>query len=131
MAQEYHKRGQDKPCINFISAIGFVMAYESGALDATLAAAAGENAELLGELRSAFIDSAEKQLDLLKRSRCDGNWNVAAMRLKGLAASFHADELLQAAENALASAPGEPAAIRDIEGVLARFGQNDPRPVNA
>lgn len=97
------------------------MVYEAGALDATLAAAAGDDAELLGELRGAFIESAFKQLDLLKRSRCDGNWNVAAMRLKGLAASFHSEELQLAAERALESAPGEPAAIRDIEQVLERF----------
>ena len=101
------------------------MAYESGALDATLAAAAGDNAALLGELRVAFLESAEKHLDLLKRSRCDGNWNVAAHRLKGLAASFHAQELLDAAENALNSAPGEPLAVREIEQVLAGFnGKN-------
>lgn len=104
------------------------MAYENGALDSTLAAAAGDDSALLRELRGAFIESAEKQLDLLKRSRCDGNWNVAAMRLKGLAASFHAEELLVAAENALASAPGEPAAIRDIEAVLARFSGNVSKP---
>ena len=104
------------------------MAYENGALDSTLAAAAGNDPALLAELRVAFVESAEKQLDLLKRSRCDGNWNVAAMRLKGLAASFHAEELLLAAENALSSAPGEPAAIRDIELVLARFSGNAPDP---
>lgn len=104
------------------------MAYESGALDATLAAAAGDNAALLGELRVAFLESAEKLLDLLKRSRCDGNWNVAALRLKGLAASFHAQELLEAAENALNSAPGEPMAVREIERVLASFnGKNSLR----
>lgn len=97
------------------------MVYESAALDATLAAAAGDDSALLNELRGAFVESARKQLDLLKRSRCDGNWNVAAMRLKGLAASFHAESLLQAAENALASAPGEPTAIRDIEIVLEHF----------
>ncbi|MEQ8412614.1 MAG: Hpt domain-containing protein [Erythrobacter sp.] len=97
------------------------MANESGALDATIAAAAGDDPALMGELRNAFLDSAVRQLDLLRRSRCDGNWNVAAMRLKGLAASFHAEELLVAAENALVSAPGEPAAIREIERVLARF----------
>jgi len=107
------------------------MAYENGALDATLAAAAGDNPALLGELRSAFIESAQKQLDLLKRSRCDGNWTVAAMRLKGLAASFHAEELLLAAENALMSAPGEPAAIRDIQTVLDRFSGNAPSPFRA
>ena len=104
------------------------MAFESGALDATLAAAAGEDPALLGELRAAFLDSANKQLDLLKRSRCDGNWNVAAMRLKSLAASFHAQELSLAAENALQSAPGEPAAIRDIEKVLSGLSGEASRP---
>ncbi len=104
------------------------MAYENGALDATLAAAAGDDSALLKELRGVFIESAEKQLDLLKRSRCDGNWNVAAMRLKGLAASFHAEDLLLAAENALDSAPGEPAAIRNIERVLTSFAGNDSKP---
>ena len=97
------------------------MAYENGALDATLAAAAGDDPVLLQELRSVFVESATRQLDLLKRSRCDGNWNVAAMRLKGLAASFHSEELLLAAEVALQSAPGEPAAIRAIENILLRF----------
>jgi HPt (histidine-containing phosphotransfer) domain-containing protein len=103
------------------------MAYDNGALDATLAAAAGDNAALMRELRGAFLESAARQLDLLKRARCDGNWNVAAMRLKGLAASFHADELLAAAEHALNAAPGEPLAIREIEAVLARFTQTGPR----
>ncbi|KPQ22794.1 MAG: hypothetical protein HLUCCX21_05975 [Porphyrobacter sp. HL-46] len=97
------------------------MAYDNGALDATLAAAAGDDAVLMRELRGAFLESAVRQLDLLKRARCDGNWNVAAMRLKGLAASFHAEELLAAAEQALNSAPGEPMAIRQIEAVLMRF----------
>lgn len=107
------------------------MAYENGALDATLAAAAGDDPALLGELRGAFIDSASKQLDLLKRSRCDGNWRVAAMRLQGLAASFHAHDLLVAAENALLCAPGEPAAIRGIETVLKDFSQNNSKPFRA
>jgi len=97
------------------------MAFENGALDATLAAAAGEDAALMQELRAAFVESANRQLDLLRRSRCDGNWQVAAMRLKGLAASFHASDLLNAADNALEAAPGEPMAIRKIEAVLARF----------
>lgn len=97
------------------------MAYDNGALDATLAAAAGDNAALMHELRGAFLDSAARQLDLLKRARCDGNWTVAALRLKGLAASFHAEELQAAAQQALNSAPGEPQAIREIEAVLARF----------
>ncbi|MEP6247541.1 MAG: hypothetical protein ABJ062_11225, partial [Marinomonas sp.] len=97
------------------------MAYESGALDATLAAAAGEDPALIAELRTAFLESAQKQMDLLKRARCDGNWDVAAMRLKGLAASFHAEELLILADEALISAPGEPVIIRKIETFLTDF----------
>ncbi len=97
------------------------MAYESGAMDATLAAAAGEDAALMAELRKAFVESAQKQLDLLKRARCDGNWHVAAMRLKGLAASFHAAELLQLADGALAAAPGEPTIVAEIDACLDKF----------
>ena len=102
------------------------MVYESGALDATLAAAAGDDPALLHELRDAFLASARKQLDLLKRSRCDGNWNLSAMRLQGLAASFHAEDLFAAAQHALDSAPGEPASIREIEKVLDRFSPQSP-----
>ena len=100
------------------------MAYESGALDATLAAAAGDDAALMAELRAAFIESAQRQSDLLKRSRCDGNWTVAAMRLKGLAASFHADELCEAAEEALVCAPGEPTVVRKIDTLIGKLGSS-------
>lgn len=91
------------------------MAYEVGALDATLAAAAGEDAVLFSELRHAFIESLDRQIDLLRRSRCDGNWQMAAMRIKGLAASFHADALIELAEEALDGAPGDPAVVRRIQ----------------
>lgn len=91
---------------------------ENGNLNATLAAAAGDDSALLAELRSVFVESARRQLDLLKRARCDGNWTVAAMRLKGLAASFHASELGDHAEEALVCAPGEPTVIRKIEKVI-------------
>ncbi|WP_114520030.1 Hpt domain-containing protein [Altererythrobacter sp. ZODW24] len=97
------------------------MAYESGALDATLAAAAGDDPALFAELRKAFADSLDKQIDLLKRSRCDGNWNIAAMRLKGLAASFHAEKLVLLAEEALESAPGEPTIVRRLEAFQKEF----------
>jgi HPt (histidine-containing phosphotransfer) domain-containing protein len=101
------------------------MAYESGALDATLAAAAGDDPALLAELRMAFVESLETQLDLLKRARCDGNWTVAAMRLKGLAASFHAEGLIGLAEEALDSAPGEPVVIRKLERFVREFAGSE------
>lgn len=94
------------------------MAYEGGSLDANLAAAAGFDPVLVRELRAAFIESAERQIDLLGRSRCDGNWQVAAMRLKGLAASFHADGLLLLAEEALETVPGDPAVLRRLNRML-------------
>lgn len=97
------------------------MAYQTGALDATLAAAAGEDAALFAELRAAFVASVTRQADLLRRARCDGNWQVAAMRLKGLAASFHAEPLLLLAEEAIESAPGDPAVVRRIIAYLDEF----------
>ncbi len=91
------------------------MAYEIGALDATLAAAAGDDPLLLAELRRAFLESVVRQVDLLGRSRCDGNWQLAALRLKGLAASFHAEALCDLAEATLEAAPGDPAVIRRLQ----------------
>lgn len=97
------------------------MAYQQESFNATLAAAAGEDSGLHAELRAAFRESLERHLDLLKRARCDGNWTVAAQRLKGLAASFHAAELLALAEEAAEGAPGEPGVVRRIERFRDRF----------
>lgn len=97
------------------------MVHESGALDATLAAAAGDDPILLAELRAAFTESLERQIDLLGRARCDGNWNVAASRLRGLAASFHAGRLIELADEAVAAAPGEPTVLRKLEAFRRDF----------
>ncbi len=98
-----------------------VMAYEAGTLDATLAAAAGTDPELFIELRQAFSESAARQLDLMRRSRCDGNWQMAGLRLKGLAASFHAEPLIALAEEALEGAPGDPSVLRRISQFIDDF----------
>ena len=97
------------------------MAYEAGALEATLSAAAGGDFELLTELRTAYVEGVARQVDLLERSRCDGNWHVAAMRLRGLAASFHSGPLLALAEEALAAAPGEPTVVRRLKAYVGEF----------
>jgi len=97
------------------------MAFETGALEATLAAAAGDDSELLAELRRAFAESLAQQIDLLGRARCDGNWAVAAMRLKGLGASFHVRELVLLADEALESAPGEPSILRKLNLFVAAY----------
>lgn len=98
------------------------MAYDSGTIDATLAAAAADDPELLVELRRAFAESLARQVDLLRRARCDGNWQIAAMRLKGLAASFHVDPLIGLAEEAIDSAPGDPVIVRRLQAFLEEFG---------
>ncbi len=97
------------------------MAYVAGALDETLSAAAGDDPALFFELRQAFIESLSRQVDLLRRSRCDANWQMAAMRIKGLASSFHAEPLMSLADEAIEGAPGEPGVIRRIQGFLDDF----------
>jgi len=73
-------------------------------------------------LRAVFAESLNRQIDLLRRARCDGNWVVAAMRLKGLGASFDAPELVDLADEALDGAPGEPVVIRKLERFASEFG---------
>ena len=97
------------------------MVYAAGELDATLAAAAGDDPALFAELRLAFVESLARQVDLLRRARCDGNWHVAAMRLKGLAASFHAEPLTALADEAIEAVPGEPSVVRRIQAFLDEF----------
>jgi hypothetical protein len=92
------------------------MAYEAGALEATLQAAAGGDAALFAELRTAFVDAVMRQVDLLERSRCDGNWMMSAMRLKGLA-----EPLLLLSEEALEAAPGDPTVVRRLKAYLVDF----------
>ena len=88
---------------------------------ATLAAAAGEDAGLHAELRMAFRESLEQQIDLLRRARCDGNWLIAGQRIKGLAASFHAEPLMVLADEAITCAPGDPVILRRLDGFLNEF----------
>jgi hypothetical protein len=97
------------------------MAYDAGSFDATLAAAAGDDPELLAQLRAGFVESLLHQLDLLRRARCDGNWEVAAQRLKGLGASFHAPDLVRLADEALDGAPGDPSVLRKLDRLSGEF----------
>jgi HPt (histidine-containing phosphotransfer) domain-containing protein len=94
------------------------MAFEFGALDASLAAAVGDNPALIRELRDALLESARHHANLLARSRCDANWHGSAWRIKSLAASFGAMELMHAATDALESAPGDPVALRRISRAI-------------
>jgi HPt (histidine-containing phosphotransfer) domain-containing protein len=94
------------------------MAYLGEAIDAHLSAAMGDDPALFQELRAAFVESARRQVDLLDRARCDGNWDISARRLKSLAATFHATELMALADQTMASAPGDPVIVRRLRSLL-------------
>jgi HPt (histidine-containing phosphotransfer) domain-containing protein len=107
--------------VNGMAHKGFVMAYDPGALNASLAAAVGSDSELMAELRAAFLESAIRQLDLMGRARCDANWVIAASRLKSLAASFGATGLVELASDALEGAPGDPVVLRNLAAAVDEF----------
>lgn len=97
------------------------MAYDPGALNASLAAAVGSDFGLVSELRTAFVDSAARQVDLMARARCDANWQYAASRLKSLAASFGALGLIELCDEALDGAPGDPVVLRKLGAAIDDF----------
>jgi HPt (histidine-containing phosphotransfer) domain-containing protein len=99
------------------------MSYDPGALHAALAAAVGDDSALIADLRLAFLESAARQVDLLSRARCDANWELAAWRLKGLAASFGLTALMALADEAASAAPGDPRALRRLRAALAGLHQ--------
>ncbi|WP_340587602.1 Hpt domain-containing protein [Erythrobacter alti] len=97
------------------------MAYAQSEFEMTLSTVAGNDPALMAELRTSFADSLVRQIDLLSRARCDGNWQTAAKRLSGLGASFHAGDLVLLAEEALDGAPGDPAVVRKLNTYASRF----------
>ena len=101
------------------------MAYLGEAIDTHLSAATGDDPALFKELRAAFVGSARTQVDLLERSRCDGNWEITALRLKSMSATFHAAELMALADQALASAPGDPSIVRRLRALLNDLEPSD------
>lgn len=86
------------------------MAYDPGAIDATLAAAVGDDPGLIAELRIALVDSAERALTAMEAATDAESWSAAAWRLRGLAASFGAVRLMALASEA-ANAPGPDKAL--------------------
>lgn len=94
------------------------MSFDSGPLDRYLSAAFGDDPAMATDLRSAFTGSARDLSDLMRRSRCDANWEMAATRLKGLAATFGIIPLIQLAEAAIEGAPGDPAVLRQINQAI-------------
>lgn len=97
------------------------MAYDPGQIDATLAAAVGDEPGLIAELRGAFLDSAAASLDALQRARSQVEWEAAALRLKGLAASFGAVRLMATADEAAQRHFGDGDALRRTKRAVERL----------
>lgn len=97
------------------------MVYNPGALRVALAAAVGDDRQLIAELRGAFLDSAGMMLDQLRAARSDEDWRFAAMKLHGLAASFGALALMDATTNAAAGERRDAACLRAIEDAIRAF----------
>lgn len=97
------------------------MAYDPGAIDSTLAAAVGDEPALIAELREAFVDSAKRGLHALEAAPDGDTWSAAAMRLKGLAASFGAVRLMALATEAGAADPGDAATLQKLKRAITRL----------
>ncbi|MBN8815091.1 MAG: Hpt domain-containing protein [Sphingomonas sp.] len=96
------------------------MAYDPGAIDATLAAALGDEPTLIAELRVAFVGSAERTIAAIEAATDDAGWALGASRLKGLAASFGAVRLMALASEA-AEAPRDAEMVRKLRRAVARL----------
>jgi HPt (histidine-containing phosphotransfer) domain-containing protein len=97
------------------------MAYDPGAIDATLAAAVGDDPALIAELREAFMDSAKRALDALEAAQNDDDWRAAAWRMKGLAASFGAVRLMALATEAGQASRHDSAVLHRIRRAVERL----------
>ncbi|WP_445192577.1 Hpt domain-containing protein [Sphingomonas sp. Tas61C01] len=97
------------------------MAYDPGAIDATLAAAVGDEPGLIAELRLAFVESAERAYTLMAEAVTVEAWKAAAWRLKGLAASFGAIRLMALATDAVTAPIGDPATLAKLKRAIERL----------
>lgn len=97
------------------------MAYDPGAIDATLAAAVGDDVALIAELRIAFVESAERAVAAMAQADDAASWCEAAWRLKGLAASFGAVRLMALASEALAAGAPQQALLGRLQRMLGRL----------
>ena len=101
------------------------MVYDPGALDKTLAAAVGDDPALVAELRRAFFESAHRQAAALHAASNDHEWQAAAWRLKGLAASFGATDLMALAGEAAAGPPFDKRMLHRVDKALAGFEREE------
>jgi len=97
------------------------MAYDPGAIDATLAAAVGDEPALIAELREAFLDGVQRCIETMKSADSPDAWAAAALRLKGLAASFGAVRLMALATEAANGQAHDGAILRRLHRAVDRL----------
>jgi HPt (histidine-containing phosphotransfer) domain-containing protein len=97
------------------------MAYDPGAIDATLAAAVGDEPALIAELREAFLDGVKRCVETMKVTETPDGWTSAALRLKGLAASFGAIRLMALAGEAANGTAHDGAILRRLHRAIERL----------
>jgi hypothetical protein len=97
------------------------MAFDPGAISSNLAAAVGDDASLIAELKFAFAESAERVLVSLEAAEDRNSWVAAASRLKGLTASFGAVKLMTLAEQAVAAGRPDMPLLRKIRTAIRRL----------
>ncbi len=100
------------------------MSYESGSLDAALEAAVGDDLALIRDLRRAFLESADRQLDLLSRADDEAAWRMALWRLKGLCGSFGVIHMIVMVEEAESARPGDDAVLRRLRSALVPLAED-------
>jgi len=97
------------------------MAYDPGAIDATLAAAVGDEPVLIAELRESFLESVKRCIGAMKSAEGPDAWAAAALRLKGLAASFGAVRLMALASEAVNGPAQDGAVLRRLHRAIDRL----------
>lgn len=100
------------------------MAFEGGNFNLSLAAAVGDDAGLVHDLRRAFLESADRQIDLLSRAADDSAWNLALWRLKGLCGSFGVVHMIALIEEAQACAPCDRKMLGRLRATLDILGED-------
>ncbi|MBD8617754.1 Hpt domain-containing protein [Sphingomonas sp. CFBP 13728] len=96
------------------------MAYDAGAIGTTLAAAVGDDPALIADLRSAFVESAERVLTAMTLAADAEDWRAAAWRLRGLAASFGAVRLMALATE-VAEDPRDAEGLKKLRRAISRL----------
>lgn len=94
------------------------MSYEAGNLDMALTAVVGDDPLLIHDLRRAFLESADRQIDMASRARDEAAWKQALWRLRGLSGSFGILPMIALAEEAEQARPGDAKMLKRLRAVL-------------